>query len=697
MTGHRPTNRLAHETSPYLRQHAHNPVDWYPWGPEALARARAEDRPILLSIGYSACHWCHVMERECFEDERIAALMNRSFVNIKVDREERPDLDQIYQGVVQVLGRQGGWPLTVFLTPSGEPFHGGTYFPPEDRHGMPGFPKVLEAVAAAYCSNKDGIAETTKQLRATLEQVSALRGGGAAPDPSLPERAARQLSRFADPVRGGFGRAPKFPNPTALTLLLRHGVLRGDDFARDMALLTLRKMAEGGIYDHLGGGFHRYSVDDRWLVPHFEKMLYDNALLIPLYLEAYQATGAPGYRRIAEETVAYVRREMLQSGGGFSSSQDADSEGEEGRFFVWTREEVRGVLGADAGEVFCRAYDVTEGGNFEHGRSVLHAHATAAHLAERLGEPPEAVERMLAEGRRALFAAREARPCPFRDDKVLTGWSGLMISAFARAAQVLEDREALVAAEQSAAFLLKELRRDGRLLATFKDGVAKIPGYLDDYAFLIQGLLDLFETTFRREYLETSVDLAEAMLDLFWNEADGGFYLTGRDHEQLIVRPKSTADHAIPSGTAVAALDLLRLHILTGRDVYRERAERTFGVFQGEMEKNPFGYAGLLLALDFSADTPREIVIVGEKAAPGTRELLRAVHQTFVPHRVLVAAQPGDDLGAVPHVGELLRGRADSPDQPTAYVCHRFTCSPPVTTPGDLAALLAPMLRASSR
>ncbi len=687
------TNRLAHETSPYLRQHAHNPVDWHPWGPEALARARAEDKPILLSVGYSACHWCHVMERECFEDERIAALMNHSFVNIKVDREERPDLDQIYQGVVRILGRQGGWPLTVFLTPAGEPFHGGTYFPPEDRHGLPGFPKVLQAAAEAYRNNKGGIAETARQLRAALEQMSALRGGGAGLDPSLPERAARQLSRYVDPTRGGFGRAPKFPNPTALTLLLRHGVLRGDDFARDMALLTLRKMAEGGIYDHLVGGFHRYSVDDRWLVPHFEKMLYDNALLVPLYLEAHQVTGASGYRRVAEETVAYVRREMLRPGGGFSSSQDADSEGEEGRFFVWTREEVLKLLGTDAGEVFCRAYDVTEGGNFEHGRNVLHVHATPAQLAEQFGESPEGIEQMLAEGRRKLFAAREGRVRPFRDEKVLTGWNGLMISAFARAAQVLEDGEALAAAEQSAAFLLKELRRDGRLLATFMDGVAKIPGYLDDYAFLIQALLDLFETTFRRDYLQTSVDLAEAMLDLFWNEPDGGFYLTGRDHEQLIVRPRSTADHAIPSGTAVAALDLLRLHFVTGREAYRERAERTFSVFQAEMEKNPFGYAGLLLALDFTADTPREIVIVGEPAAAASRELLRAVHQTFVPHRVLVAAPPGDDLASLPHVGDLLRGRAAAPHQAMAYVCHRFTCSPAVTTPGELAALLAPARR----
>jgi hypothetical protein len=694
MSEHRHTNHLIRETSPYLRQHAHNPVDWYPWGPEALARAQAEDRPILLSIGYSACHWCHVMERESFEDEGIAALMNREFVNIKVDREERPDLDQIYQGVVQILGPQGGWPLTVFLAPSGEPFFGGTYFPPEDRHGLPAFAKVLEAAAAAYRTNRDGIAETTKQLRVALEaQLAPPQGDGAAPDPALAERAARALSRHMDPVHGGFGAAPKFPNPTALTFVLRHGLLHGDPFPRDLALLTLRRMAAGGIYDHLGGGFHRYSVDARWLVPHFEKMLYDNALLVPLYLEAYQATGEPQFRRVAEETVAYVRREMLQPGGGFYGSQDADSEGEEGRFFVWTRDEVLRILGRDAGEVFCRAYDVTETGNFEGGRSVLNAHASPAHVAERFGETPEAIEGILAEGRRALFAARERRPRPFRDEKVLTGWNALMISACARAAQVLEDAPALAAAGQGAAFLMKELRRDGRLFAAFADGRAAIPGYLDDYAFLVQALLDLFETTFDRAHLAAALDLAEAMLDLFWDGGAGGFYFTGRDHERLMVRPKSSQDHAIPSGAAVAAMDLLRLHYLTGRAAYRERVERLFGAFGKAMERNPFGFAGLLLALEFHRDTPRQIVIVGEPAAADTRDLLRAAHRAFVPHRVLVAARPGEDLPALPHVGELQVGREGPAGRASATVCHRFACSLPVNSAADLAALLAPAAR----
>jgi len=697
MTEHRHTNRLAQETSPYLQQHAHNPVDWHPWGPEALARAQAEDKPILLSVGYSACHWCHVMERECFEDERIAALMNQHFVSIKVDREERPDLDQVYQGVVQILGRQGGWPLTVFLSPSGEPFFGGTYFPPEDRHGMPAFPKVLQAAAEAYRTNKGGIAETTKQLRIALEQqMASFRGDGAAPDPKLVERAARSLSRYVDPVQGGFGRAPKFPNATALTVLLRHGVLRGDGFARDTALLALLKMAEGGIYDQVGGGFHRYSVDARWLVPHFEKMLYDNALLIPLYLEAYQATGEPLYRRVVEETVAYVRREMLQPGGGFYATQDADSEGEEGRFFVWTRPEVLAILGADAGEIFCRAYDVTEGGNFEQGRSILRVQATPAQLAERFGGSPEAIAHLLAEGRRRLFEARERRARPFRDEKVLTGWNGLMISAFARAAQALDDAAALAAAEQSMAFLLKELRRNGRVLATFKDGRARIPGYLDDYAFLIQALLDLCEATADRAYLGTAVDLAEAMLDLFWDEGEGGFYFTGRDHERLIVRPKSVQDHAIPSGSAVAILDLLRLHYLTGRAAYRERAERTFALFGKQMESNPFGFAGLLLALDFAVEAPRQVVVVGDPAAEDTRAMLRAVRRAFLPHRVLVVAGPGEDLSALPHVGELLKGREARTGRATAHVCHRFTCSLPVTDAEALGALLAPRACASS-
>ena len=683
-------NALAAETSPYLLQHADNPVAWMPWGAEALERAQRENKPIFLSIGYAACHWCHVMAHESFEDADTAALLNEHFVPIKVDREERPDVDSLYMDAVVSMTGHGGWPTSIFLTPDGKPFFAGTYFPPEPRHGLPAFREVLLGVARAWRENRAQLLDSAGRVAEQLAAASAALPPGAELRPETLDEAAEGLWRTFDAANGGWGTAPKFPAALAIEVLLRRSVRSRDVFARDLAVQALEAMAAGGIHDQLGGGFHRYSVDAAWTIPHFEKMLYDNALLIPLYLEAWQATGAAGYRRIAEETVAYVRREMLQPGGGFYASQDADSEGEEGRFFVWTRDEVVGILGTEAGEVFCQAYDVTDGGNVEGGRNVLNVRLYPEGLAERFGETPETIEAMLAEGRRRLLEARERRPRPFRDEKVLTAWNGLMLSAFARAAQVLEDGDALAAAEQSAAFLWKELRRDGRLMAAFKDGRARIPGYLDDYAFLAQAFLDLFETTFDPSCLERAVDLAEGMLDLFWNGEAGGFYLTGKDHERLIVRPTSSADHAIPSGCAVAALDLLRLHSLTGRETFRERAERTLAALGEPMAKNPFGFAGLLLALDFHAETPKQIVIVGDPAAAETKALLRAVRRTFLPYRMVVAARPGEDLGALPHVGDLLKGRAAAPGPATAYVCHRFACSLPVTAPAELAALLAP-------
>ena len=684
------TNRLIHETSPYLVQHAHNPVDWYPWGPEALATAKAEGKPILLSIGYAACHWCHVMEHESFEVERIGQLMNEHFVCIKVDREERPDLDQIYQAAVQVLGRQGGWPLTTFLTPDGEPFYGGTYFPPDDRHGIPAFPRVLVAVAEAWRDNQAGIAETVGQLRAALEKLSSFREAGEAPDRALLENAARGLVRHIDPVHGGFAPHPKFPNTMNLAFLLRRYRATKDRSWLSPVTLTLRKMAEGGISDQLGGGFHRYAVDERWLVPHFEKMLYDNALLIPLYVEAYQATKAPLFRRIAEEAVAYVRREMRHPEGGFYSTQDADSEGEEGTCFVWTPAEVRAILGDELAELFCRAYDVTERGNFEHGRSILHVVATPVQIAQRAGRTEAEVLDLLAEARAKLFAARERRVKPFRDEKVLTSWNGLMVSALCQVAMAFGDVAALADARAGLAFIETRLVRGERLLATFKDGQAKGNGFVDDHAFVGQALLDYFTATGEPPALDRALALHATLMEQFWDEVGGGFFFTGRDHEPLITRPRSSFDHSIPAGSSVATLNALRLYHLTGDERCLRTAERVFRLFREQMAKNPFGFGALLCALDFYLDTPREIVIVGRRDSADTEALVRATHDAFVPNKLmlLVAPDAAGTLATLPHVGSLLDGKAQVDGRATAYVCHRFTCSPPITDPTALAQLL---------
>ncbi|MBI4736409.1 MAG: thioredoxin domain-containing protein [candidate division NC10 bacterium] len=681
------TNHLIHETSPYLLQHAHNPVDWYPWGPEALARAKAENRPILLSVGYSACHWCHVMERESFEDTAIARLMNEHFVNIKVDREERPDLDQIYQNVVQLLGGQGGWPLTVFLTPDQQPFYGGTYYPPTDRQGLPGFPRVLQGVADAYRLNQEGIAETVRQILDGMGRLSTFKEVAEPLDKELLDRVGRALTRHVDPVYGGFGGAPKFPNTMNQAFLLRHARAHQDEFALRMVTLTLEKMAAGGIFDHIGGGFHRYSVDNRWLVPHFEKMLYDNALLLRLYLEAWQVTRQRLFEKVIRDTLAYVRREMLHPEGGFYSTQDADSEGEEGKFFVWTRDEILAHLGEDVGQLFCRAYDVTEAGNFERGRSILNRPGSLESVAARFGMKAEQAETLLAGAREKLFHVREQRAKPFRDEKILTSWNCLMISACAEAYTVLGDEAALDAAVRSAEFVLAHLLRDGRLLRTFKDGQAKLNGYLDDYAFFAAALLDLYQATFDRRYLDQAVALHERMIAQFWDARGGGLFLTSAAHEALIHRPKSAYDHSIPSGESVATQTMLRLHALTGSAADLTRAERVLRVFRGQMEQNPFGFGNLLCALDWYVETPHEIVIVGERSAADTRALLRAVHQEFVPNKVIVVAGAGE-LGKLPAVGDLLAGKAQVDGRATAYACHKFACSAPVTNPADLQALL---------
>jgi hypothetical protein len=679
------TNRLVHETSPYLLQHAHNPVDWYPWGEGAFARAKAENKPVLLSVGYSACHWCHVMEHESFENEEIAALMNDLFVNIKVDREERPDIDEIYMNAVQMLTGRGGWPMTVFLTPEGKPFYGGTYFPPEDRHSLPGFPKVLLAVARAYRERPQDVERATSQILGNLEKMKHRQETAQPLRIEALENAAASLAQHVDHTNGGIGGAPKFPNSMVFALFLRRYRATGNELYLQMTTLTLRKMAEGGVYDHLGGGFHRYAVDERWLVPHFEKMLYDNALLARLYLEAYQVTAEPLFRERVEAILAYVERDMFRPGGGFYSTQDADSEGREGKFFVWSREEVMSLLGDEVGEIFCRYYDVTDVGNFEH-YNILHPTLTVSQLAKLFRRDEESVSHLLHETQQTLFAARERRVKPGRDDKILTSWNGLMLSAFVEAYKVLGNSRYLEIARQTTDFLLTCLYRDGRLLRSYKDGQAKFNAYLDDYAFLAAAFIDLYEATFEKVYLQRAVEFMETLLVRFWDEKEGGFFFTSDDHEVLITRSKPAFDGSIPSGNSAALLNLLRLSYLTENRNYLTKAEQILRLYYDAMTQNPFGFSNMLCALDFYLNRPKEIVLLGKKNAAETREMLSRIHTLFIPNKTIRCLDSLDH--SEPPMPSILEGRTQIEGKLTAYVCHNFTCSLPVTDWGALKELL---------
>jgi uncharacterized protein len=677
-------NRLAGETSPYLQQHAGNPVDWYPWGVEAFERARTEARPILLSIGYSACHWCHVMEHESFEDDETARLMNEHFVNIKVDREERPDVDSIYMSAVQAMTGHGGWPMTVFLLPDGSPFYGGTYFPPEPRHGLPSFRQVLRVIAEAYHTRHDEVAESAAGLRGALEQSTRLRAPAAAVDVSILDGAYRRMAGSHDTQYGGFGTAPKFPQPLALEFMLRQYARTGDEQPLRLLRHTLRQMADGGLYDQLGGGFHRYSVDRQWVVPHFEKMLYDNALLARLYARAYQATGEPALRRVAEQTLDYVRREMTAPAGGFYSAQDADSEGEEGRFYVWQPDEVDGILGAADGELFRRYYDVTHAGNFE-GSSILRVTRDATSVAVEAGIDVERLEAVLARGRAALYEVRSRREWPARDEKVLTSWNALMLQAYAVAAQVFgrtEDRDAAV---RNAEFLLQELRTDGRLHRTWRDGVARIDAFLEDYALLADALLSLYETTFDVRWIREARALGDRMLELFWDDDESAFYDAATGDETLLMRPRNVDDNATPAGNSAATLLLLRLSVFTGEPRYERIAVRVLQSMAQLLERAPLAFGHLLAAADFHLATPQEVAIIGQADAGDTLDLLGVVRERYRPNTILAvgAAEQRDD-GTIP----LLAGRTALAGRATAYVCQRFACRRPVTGADALRAEL---------
>ena len=685
MTEESHTNRLINETSPYLLQHAHNPVDWFPWGDEALGRARKEDKPILLSIGYSACHWCHVMERECFENEEIARLMNQSFINVKVDREERPDLDAIYMEAVQVITGRGGWPLTVFLTPQGKPFYGGTYFPPEERHGLPSFPRVLQTVAQAYISRKGEIEATAEQVVAHLNRALEVQQRVEPLTTSTLSTAYVALKAMFDAENGGFGSAPKFPQPMVLEFLLRYHHRSGDKDALLIVEHTLERMASGGIYDQIGGGFHRYSVDARWLVPHFEKMLYDNALLSHLYLHAYQATGKQLYRCIVQETLAYVLREMRDKEGGFYSTQDADSEGVEGKYYTWTLEEIKEVLGEDEGELISRHLDITEQGNFEGGNVLSQVINTEA-LAEELGLTSEELEARIATAKARLLERRARRVPPHRDEKILTGWNGLMLASLAEAASVLDREDYLEAAISNAAFLMQALREGGLLKHSYKDGQAKGDGYLQDYALLCQGLLSLYEATFGEQWLKAAIELGHAMLDRFWDETHGCFYDTAHGQEALVVRPRSIYDNALPSGSAAAAFVLLHLARLTGDSDYERPTTAALRPVQELMTQYPLGFGHWLCALDFYLSKPKEIAVVGRLEDPAMKSLMNVITRRYLPNKVLAGGDP-DELARTIII-PLLYDKGMIQNRPTVYLCESYVCHAPTTDPDALATLL---------
>jgi uncharacterized protein len=675
MVEHKYTNALIHETSPYLLQHAHNPVNWHPWGAAALSKAKSEDKPILLSVGYSACHWCHVMERESFEDEDIARLMNENFVNIKVDREERPDLDAIYMTAVQLMTGRGGWPMTVFLTPDQAPFYCGTYFPPDDRQGMPGFRRVLSSLAQAYRERRLLIRDNAETLTAELQRSNIPKDAGGGLNADVLDRAASTLALDYDSQYGGFGRAPKFPPSMALVFLMRTYHRKGEEAFVDMINHTLQRMACGGIYDQIGGGFHRYSVDAQWLVPHFEKMLYDNALLSRTYLDAFLLTHNDLYRRICRETLDYVAREMTSPEGGFYSSQDADSEGKEGAFFLWTPAEVRAALGEEESDLFCRYYGITEAGNFE-GRNILHISRSQDLAAGLDNIAGERLYEIIQRGRQKLFHIRKKRVKPGRDEKVLTAWNGLMMGSFAKASGALAcDRYSQIAV-RNAEFLLSSLRRSGRLLRSYREGQAKLNAYQEDYACLIDGLISLYESTFDLRWIREAEALTDQMVQRFWDPQGGAFYFTSEDHESLIHRPKDFYDNATPAGNSVAAGALLKLWKLTGNSRWSRFAVAILENVAGLMPKHPSAFSHALCALDFFLGKTKEIAIIGDPQEAGARNLLSEVFQAYLPNRVLACGAEGGLF--------LLENKPRIEGMATAYVCENFTCGLPVTSPADL-------------
>lgn len=704
-----PTNRLAGEKSPYLLQHQHNPVQWYPWGEEAFAKARAENKPIFLSIGYSTCHWCHVMAHESFESEATAKLMNEHFINIKVDREERPDVDRVYMTYVQATTGSGGWPMSVFLTPKLEPFYGGTYFPPSDRFGRPGFPTLLQRIAQAWEKDHANVVATATQSLAALREHTASGPAGATAGRAEVTRAYEQLASAYDVDWAGFGSAPKFPHPVSLELLLRVYAREGRQSKDGMAALgmvlgTLQKMAAGGMYDHLGGGFHRYSVDRFWHIPHYEKMLYDQAQLVNVYLDAFQITGQERYRTVARETLEYVLRDLTDKAGGFYSAEDADSllehgkpEHSEGAFYVWKASEIDALLGEDAA-LFKRFYGVEPGGNAPEGSdphgelkgtNTLIQRLSVAELAKETNRPEAEVSAALASARAKLLAKRSERPRPHLDDKIITAWNGLMITAFARAGRVLEEPRYLQAAQRAAQFIRQELWKDGALLRSYRQGASTVPGFADDYAFLIAGLLALYEADFNVQWLQWAVDLQGAMDGRFLDQEHGGYFSVAPGAQDILLRMKEDYDGAEPSPNSIAAQNLAKLAQLTGQEKYAREAGRTLAVFGERVKDTPTAMPRLLCAVEAAQGKPRQIVIAGQPNAADTKALLQEVAQSYQPDTVLLLADGGPGQQWLGERLEFLQTMGPIGGKAAAYVCENFACQLPVTEPAKLREALS--------
>jgi len=682
-------NHLVHEKSPYLLQHAENPVDWYPWGDEAFRKAKKEDKPIFLSIGYATCHWCHVMAHESFEDEEVARILNGSYVSIKVDREERPDIDLVYMSVCQSLTGRGGWPLSIFMTPEGKPFYAGTYFPKTSRMGMPGLVEILTNISKIWKEDRARLLKTAHEVTQSIKPKPARTGSGDILGFDTLQRGNEQLARSFDPKWGGFGQAPKFPTPHQLTFLLRWHRRSGDSGALHMVERTLDGMRRGGIYDQVGFGFHRYSVDERWLVPHFEKMLYDQALLAMAYTEAYLVTGKEEYATVTREIFTYVLRDMTAPEGGFYSAEDADSEGREGLFYVWTPEEVKKGLGDELGDLVCRFYDISDGGNFEDGRSIPHIRLAPEAFAKKAGMDQKELERLLEDARHRLFAIRDERTHPLKDDKVLTSWNGLMIAALSNGYKAFGCQSYIDAAKRAASFILLRLRDgNGRLLRRYRQGDVAYSGYLDDYAFMVWGLIELYEASFELSYLEEAIAINRAMIDLFWDDANGGFFFTGRGNEELIARNKEIYDGALPSGNSVAALNLMRLARMTGNTDLERRADQLAKAFSQDVAAYPMGYSQFLSALDFMVGPSLELVIAGGADLQTTMDMVRVVHTMFLPNKVLLLRPQGDKGRRLSEVSPYAKELNPINGRSTVFICEQYTCKTPITKISDLEEVL---------
>ena len=687
-------NRLVFEKSPYLLQHAANPVDWHPWGEEAFQKAKEADKPVFLSIGYSTCHWCHVMEHESFEDPQVAALLNEVFIPIKVDREERPDIDQIYMSVCQALTGSGGWPLTIILTPEKQPFFAGTYFPKESRFQRTGLLEIIPKLAELWKNKRGELLDSAEKIVDYLKQNSAPDAGEL--NKSTIDKAYQQLNDRFDGVQGGFGSAPKFPSAHNLTFLLRYWHQTGENHALEMAEMTLKKMRLGGIFDQVGFGFHRYSTDPFWLLPHFEKMLYDQAMLVMAYVEVFQATTKEEYAQTAREILTYVLRDMTSPEGGFYSAEDADSEGEEGLFYLWTPEEFRESLGDEGSELFINLFNLEEGGNFfdestksKTGRSILYLKKPLAELIKEINLPEEKLGDFWEKIRQTLYGIREKRIHPLKDDKILTDWNGLMIAAFAKAAAVLGEPQYALAAKNAADFIWDKLRdKDGRLLKRYRDGEAGLPAHLDDYAFLVWGLLELYEAVFDPEYLHRAIDLNALMLEKFWDTQNGGLFFTAEDQTDLIVRSKEIYDGAIPSGNSVAALNLLRIGRMTANPDLEDKARLIGSIFSTQVSSVPVGHTQLLSAMLFAFSPASEVVIVGDAEAADTIAMLEALTLNYNPNKVTLFRPLGNQKPSITELAEFTESQTSIEGKATAYVCKNYTCSAPTTDINKMLTLL---------